>query len=120
MIARQQFLDGRDDRRAFVDLGHINDLYQRIPLNIQLGGRNYRINRSGDTIRVYDSTCPHWGGPVQEIADEKMGHIGRCPWHGYQFNLDTGASIDNRPCKLKPPARLVIDAQGACSLYRPD
>ncbi len=32
--------------------------------------------------------CPHKMGPISQ--GEKKGHVVRCPWHGYWFDIDTG------------------------------
>ncbi len=47
------------------------------------------------TYYALDDTCPHNGGPLSEgeVATEKV----TCPWHGAEFDLQTGAV-------LAPPA----------------
>lgn len=36
-----------------------------------------------------DGVCPHQGGPLGKGA--VCGHIVTCPWHGWQFDVRTGA-----------------------------
>jgi nitrite reductase (NADH) small subunit len=36
-----------------------------------------------------DGVCPHQGGPLAE--GELTGCIVTCPWHGWQFDVRTGA-----------------------------
>ena len=40
-----------------------------------------------------DNTCPHAGGPLGEGHLE--GCLVECPWHGWQFNLQTGERPEN-------------------------
>ena len=35
-----------------------------------------------------DSLCPHLGGPL--VAGTVEGNVVTCPWHRWQFNLETG------------------------------
>ncbi|KAI6794035.1 hypothetical protein KC363_g5442 [Hortaea werneckii] len=41
-----------------------------------------------------EQECPHAGGPMSDaqIDIEDSSYIASCPWHAYDFNLDTGAS----------------------------
>ncbi|MBI3099666.1 MAG: Rieske (2Fe-2S) protein [Planctomycetes bacterium] len=38
-----------------------------------------------------DNTCPHRGGPIGEGGIEKG--LATCPWHGWQFDVKTGACL---------------------------
>jgi len=46
-----------------------------------------------------DNTCPHRGGPLGE--GEVEGSIVTCPWHGWQFDITTGASPINPAACVK-------------------
>jgi nitrite reductase (NADH) small subunit len=48
-----------------------------------IGGKYYAIN----------NVCPHRGGPLHEGNLE--GTIITCPWHGWQFDVCSGASPVN-------------------------
>ncbi|KAI1259666.1 beta-1,4-xylosidase [Xylariaceae sp. FL1019] len=41
-----------------------------------------------------EAQCPHAGGPMAEaqVDIEDSSYIASCPWHAYDFNLDTGES----------------------------
>jgi nitrite reductase/ring-hydroxylating ferredoxin subunit len=43
--------------------------------------------------------CLHAGGPVAE--GRLRGDVLTCPWHGYQYNLPTGALLDDPHAKLE-------------------
>lgn len=50
------------------------------------------FNVNGSFFAV-DNTCPHAGGPIGEGS--LAGEIVTCPWHGWQFNVRTGAREGN-------------------------
>jgi nitrite reductase (NADH) small subunit len=39
---------------------------------------------------VLDGVCPHQGGPLGKGS--LCDHIVTCPWHGWQFDVRTGAN----------------------------
>lgn len=41
------------------------------------------------TFKAFDTTCPHLGCPVTKVADGRI----KCPCHGSQFDLATGARV---------------------------
>jgi nitrite reductase (NADH) small subunit len=43
--------------------------------------------------------CPHAGGPIQDGA--LCGSILSCPWHGYNFDLRTGACEEDAGLTLE-------------------
>ncbi|NKB49096.1 MAG: Rieske 2Fe-2S domain-containing protein [Alphaproteobacteria bacterium] len=68
------------------------------------------VFRLGDEYYAWESNCPHMGGPicqgkimnrVDEVLDEERRSKGFrfvdedvhvvCPWHGFEFNIRTGA-----------------------------
>lgn len=76
---------------------------------------------------AYLNVCPHQGGPVCEglrmhgvidrvedglylgqSFDEDDLHI-VCPWHGYEFHLETGENVCDRQIKLK---RYAVERRG--------
>lgn len=46
-----------------------------------------------------DNTCLHRGGPLGEGLLE--GDTVTCPWHGWRFNIKTGAHTFNPQIKVK-------------------
>jgi NAD(P)H-dependent nitrite reductase small subunit len=48
----------------------------------EIDGEYYAIN----------NVCPHQGGPLGEGVCE--GTTVYCPWHGYEFDLETGTNVD--------------------------
>ena len=78
------------------------------------------VFRVGDKILAYENVCPHAGGPVcqgqifhkvEEALTPDMRSAGLrfsqtrhlvCPWHGYEFDLETGRHPGDPSVRLKP------------------
>jgi len=60
-------------------------------------GRNLFIYRDGETLRVYDSRCPHQVTNIPHLALD--GKRLTCPKHQWAFDVTTGACVEkgNRP-----------------------
>ena len=66
-------------------------------------------------IRAYRNVCPHAGAPVcqgrisgttlpSRVYEYDYGRdhsILRCPWHGWEFDLETGQHLTDASCRLK-------------------
>jgi nitrite reductase/ring-hydroxylating ferredoxin subunit len=88
-------------------------------LVVDIDRRTVGIFRVKNKLYAYENTCPHQGGPVCQgtllprvveklsAENESQGfdfhrhdlHI-VCPWHGFEFNIETGCHPG------KPDARL--------------
>jgi nitrite reductase/ring-hydroxylating ferredoxin subunit len=113
MMVRREALSARSPVRrersgGSLALGPLVDLRARLPLFVEIAGGPFRIIELDDGVLVAHSTiCPHWLGPLDETIP-KSGIL-RCPWHGYRFDLRTGASADGRGCRLAPAPSVVVD-----------
>jgi nitrite reductase/ring-hydroxylating ferredoxin subunit len=111
MMMRREALSARSraphlGSGASLALGPLSEL--RLPLLVELDGEPFRIlELEDDTLVAHSTICPHWLGPLDEAAPENG--VLRCPWHGYRFDLRTGASADGRGCRLAPAPRVVVD-----------
>jgi nitrite reductase (NADH) small subunit len=70
----------------------------------------------GDRLVAYRNLCPHQGAPVctgrvggttlpsapGEYVYGRHGRILHCPWHGWQFDLDTGEALFGHRVRLAP------------------
>ncbi|MGB0909938.1 MAG: Rieske (2Fe-2S) protein [Nitrospirales bacterium] len=48
---------------------------------------------------VIDNTCVHRGGPLGEGDLER--EVVTCPWHGWEYNVKTGACTNNPDACVK-------------------
>jgi nitrite reductase (NADH) small subunit len=71
---------------------------------VEVDGRRIALFNIDGRILAIDDTCTHRGGPLSEGDVE--GHRVTCPWHGAQFDLETGAV-------LRPPAARPVTAYRA-------
>ncbi|KAE8155070.1 hypothetical protein BDV25DRAFT_64876 [Aspergillus avenaceus] len=48
----------------------------------------------GWTYYAMEAECPHAGGPLQDsqVDIEDSAYVVSCPWHAYDFNVETGES----------------------------
>ena len=75
---------------------------------VQVGRREIGILRTDDaTVHAVLNVCPHRGAPVckgkiggtmlpsapGELVYGNDGKVLKCPWHGYEFDIETGASL---------------------------
>ncbi|MGH3086386.1 MAG: Rieske (2Fe-2S) protein [Rubrobacteraceae bacterium] len=84
-------------------------------ISFRAGGRSLAVIRLEDgSFRAVANTCPHEAARMSDGKVERMWHgdeVGEhrqngrrvivCPWHNFEFDLDTG----NSPCE---PERLRI------------
>lgn len=75
---------------------------------VQVGRHQVGILRTQDDIvHAVLNVCPHKGAPVckgtvggtmlpsapGELIYANDGKVLKCPWHGYEFDIETGASL---------------------------
>ena len=68
--------------------GHVYDL----------DGNSIAVWNLNGNFFAFQNVCPHRGGPVGE--GEIEGTVITCPWHGWSFDITTGASPVNPAAKL--------------------
>lgn len=117
MQRRQVFVDdGEVDTpvSGCVALGPADALRRSLPRTIEIAGRPIRLIEMDGEIAAYSARCPHLGGPLEEASLD--GGILTCPWHGYRFDVRSGASADGRRLRLACAPRVEIDAAGNARL----
>ncbi|HXV33726.1 MAG TPA: Rieske (2Fe-2S) protein [Gaiellaceae bacterium] len=89
------------------DVGSQADLERDGRLVARVDGREVGVVAEPDgTAHGIRNRCPHHGGPLclGKVAERVAGEPGvyeltgrrtlRCPWHGWEFDLDTGVCLD--------------------------
>jgi len=81
---------------------------------VDVKGHSIGVYNLGDRIVAYRNVCPHQGAPVclgrlggttvaSKVGQYEWGHRGRvlvCPWHGWEFNLETGRVLFDGKTRL--------------------
>lgn len=64
----------------------------------ELGGKLICVANVNGTVTAMDNVCLHMGGPLGQgyIEGDKIV----CPWHGWEYDLKTGALADDPKSKL--------------------
>ena len=97
-------------------------------LVIDIGETTVGIFRVGGKLFAYENSCPHMGGPVcqgliipavRELINDKQVSTGYafdesemrivCPWHGYEFKIETGSHPAKESIRLK---RVAVEEEG--------
>ena len=47
--------------------------------------------RVGSELHAFDNACPHQGNPL--VEGEVLGDVLECAYHGWRFDLATGACL---------------------------
>jgi nitrite reductase/ring-hydroxylating ferredoxin subunit len=84
-------------------VGRVEDLPAGQRKIVRVGQREIGVFNSGGTLYALRNVCPHQGaplclGPVTGTAPGEYiwgleGQVLRCPWHGWEFNMETGVGL---------------------------
>ncbi|XP_056134412.1 uncharacterized protein HI_0077 [Lampris incognitus] len=80
------------------------------------------VHTEDDTYWAMDSACPHQGGPLElgDIEDLGNGKVLVCPWHHFDFSLETGTSstgLQNRVYDVRTvQGKVYVNTQNELSL----
>jgi 3-phenylpropionate/trans-cinnamate dioxygenase ferredoxin component len=58
---------------------------------VTVNGTRVVLARVGDTVYACEEMCAHQGGPLSE--GKLSGTRLACPWHGWHFDVRTGACV---------------------------
>jgi 3-phenylpropionate/trans-cinnamate dioxygenase ferredoxin subunit len=90
------------------DVGALADLERDGRIVARVGGRELGVVADGTdgSLHGVRNRCPHHGGPlclgvVRERLEGEPGEyelagrrVLRCPWHGWEFDLESGECLD--------------------------
>lgn len=91
--------------------GQTSDFGERQRKIVTVGDEDVVVLRLGDRFHAFRNICPHSGGPVGEgmlinkveavLSEDGERVLGEtfspdcvhlvCPWHGWEFDVETGA-----------------------------
>lgn len=111
--ARQERVLDREKLNAagegFLDAGTVEGIAEKCARVVTLGSERVAIFRYDGKVSAVSNVCRHQNGPLGEgrIVD---GCI-TCPWHGYQYRPDTGASPPPFPEKVETYRTRVVNGR---------
>ena len=72
---------------------------------VDAGDRQIVVLRVGDELHAFDNACPHQGNPL--VDGEVFGDVLECAYHGWRFDLETGACLVGDMAARRYPVELV-------------
>ncbi|WP_435006432.1 Rieske (2Fe-2S) protein [Tundrisphaera lichenicola] len=80
---------------SFVKMATLDEIPAGSSKEVEHQGRIFALFNVGGVLSAIDGLCPHQGGPLADGPVE--GTLVTCPWHGWQFDVQTGKStLNNR------------------------
>lgn len=107
----QARLQARDD--GFVEVCKVDRIPEKCATIVSLSGERVAVFRYDGKVSAVSNVCQHQNGPLGEgrIIDGCV----TCPWHGYQYQPDSGAAP--APFKEKVPTFRVKIVEGAVFVH---
>jgi sulfoxide reductase heme-binding subunit YedZ len=112
-MPRDREPDKRGDHDGFVDVCAVSEIPENRARVVCLGGERVAVFKYEGKVSAVSNVCQHQNGPLGE-GKIVYGCI-TCPWHGYQYQPDTGASPP--PFVEKVPTFNVRVAGGRVLVY---
>lgn len=114
MTGRQKALEAKPSRETQLTLGTIEAVEARLPFVFELGGKRFRLIRHEGELIAHAADCPHMLGPLDE-AEIVDGAV-TCPWHGYVFDVQTGAARTGQACRLATSPKIEVTEAGGVAV----
>ncbi|NKB80470.1 MAG: Rieske 2Fe-2S domain-containing protein [Nitrospirales bacterium] len=71
----------------------------------EVNGKSIAVFNVEGMLYAIDNTCVHRGGPLGE--GDLDGEVVSCPWHGWEYNVKTGACVNNpSACVVSYPVQI--------------
>lgn len=83
---------------AFIKVASTDDVKPGHGMVVEMNDKALALFNIDGAIYAIDNTCVHRGGPLGE--GDLEGDTVSCPWHGWQYNVKTGACLNNPAAKI--------------------
>ena len=83
----------------YVTVGKTDDVVSGSGIVAEVNGKSVAVFNVDGSFYAIDNTCVHRGGPLGE--GDLEGEVVACPWHGWEYNVKTGACINNASACVK-------------------
>jgi nitrite reductase/ring-hydroxylating ferredoxin subunit len=102
-------------RSREIDVCDVADLRGGQIQSVMVGPTRLAAVMTGSAVKVFFASCPHQGAPLEkgrivaEVVSDRPGELTllpesqllRCPWHGYEFELQGGRAVTDRDMCLR-------------------
>jgi nitrite reductase/ring-hydroxylating ferredoxin subunit len=78
---------------AFEKAAELSEIPAGTIKEVQIAGQAIAVANVAGKLYAIDNTCLHRGGPLGE--GELQGTTVTCPWHGWQYDVTTGKTVQN-------------------------
>ncbi len=106
-----------------IRIGHADDVRDDTCLQVEVAGRSLGLFRVGGQFRAVLNHCPHEGAPICRGTVRgttlpsvpgtfrwgRENEILACPWHGWEFALDSGQCLTDRRRLATFPTEVAAD-----------
>lgn len=82
----------------YIKVAKVNEMPPGTAREFHANGKVIALFNVNGDFHAIDNTCLHRGGPLGQGPLE--GEVVTCPWHGWQYNVTTGASVFNEQIKV--------------------
>ncbi|MCC9602961.1 Rieske (2Fe-2S) protein [Stieleria sp. JC731] len=98
-----------NDESSWIDVASIDEIAPGKAKEVIVGPNVIAIFQVDDRYFALDGLCAHQGGPIAKgecsLTDQGKPCV-TCPWHGWQYELETGIQTVNRqPLQRTFPVR---------------
>jgi nitrite reductase/ring-hydroxylating ferredoxin subunit len=83
----------------FVRVTGTTDVKSGQGIVMEVNGKTLAVFNVDGAFHAIDNTCIHRGGPLGE--GDLEGSVVTCPWHGWQYDVTTGACVANPSAKVE-------------------
>lgn len=92
----------------FTSVAKIGDVPEGEGRAVEVGGTSVALFKVDGNFHAIDNTCIHRGGPLGDGAC--IGTTVTCPWHGWQYDVVTGA-CHNSPGESVPTYEVRVEGE---------
>ena len=101
-------VDAQPNKDMFVDVCGVDEIPDRRAVVRCFGGERVAVFKYGNCVSAISNVCQHQNGPLGE--GRIVNGCVVCPWHGYEYYPDSGASPP--PFAEKVPTFMVVIRRG--------
>ncbi len=94
---------------ALVTVAKVGELRPGDAKVVEAGGVTIALFNVDGALTAIENTCCHRGGPLGE--GDLDGKIVTCPWHGWQYDVTTGACVAPNPSARVKKFNVTIEGE---------